>query len=653
MGLKNRNVRKKSKPINITGTLMKTKKGFGFVVPETDGMKDIFVSRNDLNGAMNGDIVEVLVHPGDGFVRDSASGEITNVLKRANVEIVGTFEKSKKSGFVVPDNRKLHEDIFIAKKDFMGAQRGDKVVAKIVKYPDKEYSAEGKITEIIGRAGEPGSDIKALIRQYNLTEAFPAKVIAESKSAMSKPYEISQRVDLRNKVVFTIDGADAKDLDDAVSIEKNQDGNYVLGVHIADVSFYVKEDGALDKEALKRGNSVYLIDQVIPMLPKALSNGICSLSKGEDRLTLSINMEITPNGQIVNHQIYESVIHSCERMVYTDVSNILEHKNAKLIKKYDHIYQEILLMNELAAILNQRRVQRGSLNFDLDEAYIRLDSKGKAESVGIAERRTANKIIEEFMLAANETIAERFFWLDTPFVYRVHAKPSLEKMEEFKVFIKNFGLILKGNAENIHPRALSELLTQVDGKPYEGVVNTVMLRAMKKALYSTECEGHFGLGLKYYCHFTSPIRRYPDLIIHRIIKETLAAPLTKSRIKALKKKTENAAETASTTEKRALELEREVEKMKKTEYMSYHIGEVFEGVISGVMSYGLYVELPNTIEGMIRVDSIDDDFYDYEPQKYRIIGRRTNKIFSLGDKIKIIVKSADVVERQIDFAIYK
>ncbi|MCL2437029.1 MAG: ribonuclease R, partial [Clostridiales bacterium] len=534
-----------------------------------------------------------------------------------------------------------------------GAQRGDKVVAKIVKYPDKEYSAEGKITEIIGRAGEPGSDIKALIRQYNLTEAFPAKVIAESKSAMSKPYEISQRVDLRNKVVFTIDGADAKDLDDAVSIEKNQDGNYVLGVHIADVSFYVKEDGALDKEALKRGNSVYLIDQVIPMLPKALSNGICSLSKGEDRLTLSINMEITPNGQIVNHQIYESVIHSCERMVYTDVSDILEHKNAKLIKKYDHIYQEILLMNELAAILNQRRVQRGSLNFDLDEAYIRLDSKGKAESVGIAERRTANKIIEEFMLAANETIAERFFWLDTPFVYRVHAKPSLEKMEEFKVFIKNFGLILKGNAENIHPRALSELLTQVDGKPYEGVVNTVMLRAMKKALYSTECEGHFGLGLKYYCHFTSPIRRYPDLIIHRIIKETLAAPLNKGRIKALKKKTENAAETASTTEKRALELEREVEKMKKTEYMSYHIGEVFEGVISGVMSYGLYVELPNTIEGMIRVDSIDDDFYDYEPQKYRIIGRRTNKIFSLGDKIKIIVKSADVVERQIDFAIYK
>ena len=631
---------------------MKTKKGFGFVVPEKEDMKDIFISRNNLSGAMHGDIVEVLVHPEDfDFMHGSDSGEIVKILKRAHFEIVGTFEKSKKSGFVVPDNRKLHEEIFIARKDFNGAQRGDKVVAKIVKYPDKEYGADGKIIEIIGRSGEPGSDIKALIRQYNLIEAFPSKATAESKSVIKKPYDISQRVDLRDKVIFTIDGADAKDLDDAVSIKKNQNGNYVLGVHIADVSFYVTEDSALDKEAFKRGNSVYLIDQVIPMLPKALSNGICSLSKGEDRLTLSIDMEITPKGEIINHKIYESLIRSCERMVYTDVSDMLENKNANLIEKYDNIYQEILLMDELASILKKRRNERGSLDFDLDEAYISLDAMGKAESVGVAERRIANRIIEEFMLAANETVAERFYWLDTPFVYRVHEKPSLDRMEEFKVFIKNFGLILKGNTENIHSRALSDLLNQIEGKAYENVVNTVMLRSMKKALYSTDCEGHFGLGLKYYCHFTSPIRRYPDLIIHRIIKESLARPLEKKRIKSLKKKTAEAAETSSITERRALELEREVEKMKKTEYMSYHIGEVFEGVISGVTSYGLYVGLPNTIEGMVRIDSIDDDYYDFEPQKYRIIGRRKNKIFSLGDKIKIVVKSADVTERQIDFVI--
>jgi len=649
------NSRKHSKATIVKGTFSKTKKGFGFVIPEKENVKDIFISRNDLNGAMNGDTVEVALHmPGVDFMRgDGTSGEIIKVLQRANVEIVGTFEKNKKSGFVVPDNRKLHEDIFIGKKGFNGAERGDKVVAKIMKYPDKEYSAEGKIIEIIGKADEPGSDIRALIRQHNLTEAFPAKVIAEAKAVQKKHFDISQRVDLRDKIVFTIDGADSKDLDDAVSIHKNEAGNYILGVHIADVSFYVEEAGELDKEALKRGNSVYLINQVIPMLPKTLSNGICSLSKGEDRLTLSIDMEINKDGEIVNHKIYESIICSCEKMIYTDVSDMLEHKSAELIEKYEHIYSEIVLMAELASILKKKRSERGSLDFDLDESYIRLDSMGKAESIGIAERRTANKMIEEFMLAANETVAERFFWLDMPFVYRVHEKPSTDRMEEFKVFIKNFGLMLKGSTENIHSRTLCDILTQVEGETYESVVNTIMLRSMKKALYSIECEGHFGLGLKYYCHFTSPIRRYPDLIIHRIIKESLGTSLTGKRRKALSKKAANAAETASATERKAVELEREVEKMKKAEYMSYHIGEVFEGVISGVTSYGLYVELPNTIEGMVRIDSLYDDFYDYEAQKYRVIGRRTNKVFSLGDKVKIVVKSAYVLERQIDFDIYE
>jgi len=655
MNFKKNNARKKpNKQMVVKGTFSKTRKGFGFVIPEKDGMEDIFISRNDLGGAMNGDTVEVALNVQDvEAARSGISGEVVRVLKRAHFEVVGTFEKITKNGFVIPDDRKLNEDIFIAKGSFRDAQTGDKVVAKIIKYPDEDYSAEGKIVEIIGRANEAGSDIKALIRQHGLIETFPSKVVTEAKSAATKKYDVFERVDLRDKIVFTIDGADAKDLDDAVSIYKNEKGNYVLGVHIADVSFYVEEGGFLDKEALKRGNSVYLINQVIPMLPRELSNGICSLSKGEDRLTLSIDMEINEVGEIVNHRIYESIINSCERMVYTDVSDILEHKNEKLIEKYDHIYKEILLMAELAAILKKKRTARGSLDFDLDESYISLDSFGKAESVGIAERRIANRVIEEFMLSANETIAEHFYWLELPFVYRVHEKPSIEKMEEFKVFIKNFGLMLKGNTESIHSKTLGDILSQIEGKPYESVVNTVMLKSMKKAFYSTECEGHFGLGLKYYCHFTSPIRRYPDLIIHRIIKESLEMFPSNKRKKVLNKKAEVAAETASLTERKALELEREVEKLKKTEYMSQHIGEVFEGVISGVTSFGIYVELPNTIEGMIRLDSLHDDIYDFESQKYRVIGRRKNKIFALGDKVTIVVKSADVQERQIDFEFHE
>ena len=681
---KNKKAKKKAKPLSIKGTLSRAKRGFGFVVPENALGKagsDIFVAERNLHGAMHGDTVEVLLHP-DDYMRDGTSGEVTKVLKRANTEIIGTFEKSKSVGFVVSDNRKIQEDVYIAKKDFKGAEQGDKVVVQITKYPDDEIGARGKIVEIIGRAGEAGSDIKALVRQKNLRDTFPSRAMAEAK-AVSKMGSTAAgvvggaagstaggaagstagdaaggttagaaaRVDLRDKTIFTIDGADAKDLDDAVSIEKTENGNYILGVHIADVSHYVAEDGPLDKEALKRGNSVYLIDQVIPMLPKELSNGICSLTSGEDRLTLSIDMEITPKGDVVSHKIYEAVIRTCERMTYTDVSDILENEDVDLIKRYQNIYRELLLMNELAKVLKKKRVQRGSLDFDLDESYIRLDASGKVESVGIAERRTANGVIEEFMLVANETVAERFFWLEAPFVYRVHEKPSLEKMEEFKVFIKNFGLTLKGNTENIHPRVLGELLSQTEGKPYENVVNTIMLRSMKKAFYSAVCDGHFGLGLKYYCHFTSPIRRYPDLIIHRIIKETLREPLSDKRKKALRKKVEKAAETASATERQALELEREVEKMKKTEYMAGLIGEEFEGVISGVTAFGLYVELPNTIEGMVRLDMIDYDDYDFDSQNYRVIGRMTKKVYALGDEVRVIVRSANIAERQIDFQI--
>ena len=644
---------KRNKVIIIKGILSKHKKGFGFVIPQDpeDG-GDIFIAPSAMNGAMNGDLVEVQLLPPDETER-TREGIIQSIMNRAVTEIVGTFEKSKRFGFVVPDDRKLNDDIFVQKKDFNGARGGDKVVVGITKYPDKDNSAEGKIQEIISRSGEAMGDVKALIRQYNLTKEFPAKTSAEAKKLPQKISldEISRRRDLRNEIIVTMDGADAKDLDDAVSVKIAENGNYLLGVHIADVSHYVREGSSLDKEAFKRGNSVYLIDQVIPMLPEALSNGICSLNPSVDRLTLSIEMEIDKKGKVVNHEVFESVIHSKARLVYSDVSDLLEHEKIDLIDQYADILPDIRRMDELAKILRKARALRGSLDFDFDEAYITLNDQGIPTSVETAERRVANRIIEEFMLIANETIAEHFFWLEVPFVYRVHEPPSPEKIEEFKRFIRSFGLLLKGNTDGIHPKALNEIINQVEGKPEEHVVNTVMLRSMKKAFYGTSCDGHFGLGVKYYCHFTSPIRRYPDLIIHRIIKEVMNTGLEPKRIKSLRRRTEKAAETSSATERQAQELEREVEKLKKTEYMSYHVGEIHEGVISGVAGFGFFVELENTIEGMVRVEYLNDDYFDYEASKYRLIGRRTHKIYALGDKVMIKVHSVDIPAREINFTV--
>ncbi|MDD4564200.1 MAG: ribonuclease R [Eubacteriales bacterium] len=640
------------KKVEVKGTLSKHKKGFGFVIPESNEGGDIFISPANINGAMNGDYVAVrLLSSGEsGTTRE---GVIEQILKRAALEIIGTFEKSKRFGFVVAYDKRYSDDIFVLKKDFNGAQSGDMVVVYISKYPDKHNCAEGKITEIISKVGEAGGDIKALIRQYHLKQEFPAKVETETKKIPLKitEEEINRRTDLRHKTIITIDGADAKDLDDAVSVEISENGNYLLGVHIADVSHYVIEGSHIDKEALIRGNSVYLIDQVIPMLPKILSNGICSLNPGTDRLTLSVNMEINGRGKVVNYEICESIIHSKARMVYCDVSDILESKDESLIEKYRYIYDSLLRMNELAAILRKSRDDRGSLDFDIDEAYITLNEQGIPINVETAERRVANHIIEEFMLIANETIAEHFYWMGIPFVFRVHESPAVEKIEVFKKFIQSFGLNLKGNPENIHPKALNEIIKSVEGKPEEHVVNTVMLRSMKKAFYGTECEGHFGLGVKYYCHFTSPIRRYPDLIIHRIIKEALQGKMDLKRIRSLRKKTEKAALTASETERQALALEREVEKLKKAEYMTYHVGETYEGIISGVASFGFFVAIENTIEGMVKVDSLNDDYYDYENTKYRLIGRRTNKIYALGNKVTISVQSVDLQQREINFVI--
>lgn len=643
--------RKKQRPA-VTGILSKHKKGFGFVMPDEGSFdRDIFISPSDMNGAMEGDRVEVDLIP-EYLWEQSPQGIITKVTDRKLKEVAGFFDKGKKFGFVVPVDRKHNEDIYIPKKAFSGAKNGDIVVAAITGYPDRKNSAEGKITGILARAGEPGGDIKAIIRQRGLFFTFPSKAAAQAK-AISKAgvgeQDMAGRRDLRGENIITIDGADSKDFDDAVSVKRLDNGNFLLGVHIADVSHYIGEDSPLDKEALKRGNSVYIINQVVPMLPKELSNGICSLNEGEDRLTLSVDMEITPEGDITEHNIYESVIRSKHRMVYTDVSDIIENDDRELAAKYSDIYDMLMDMKELAQILRSKREAAGSLDFDLDEAYITLDEKGVPVSVNLCERRTANRMIEEFMLAANKTVAEQFFWLELPFVYRVHEKPDAEKMQEFRTFLMGLSIRLKGEGGNIHPKALNEVLEQVAGTSYENVVNTVMLRSMKKAFYSTECEGHFGLSMKYYCHFTSPIRRYPDLIIHRIIKEYLHGGIDDERIAVLSQKTQEAAETSSVTERAAIELERDVEKMKKAQYMSYHIGESFEGVISGITGYGMYVELENTIEGLVRLDRMYDDYYDAYPEQYRIVGQRTNKVYSLGQRVSIIVSDADYYEGTIDF----
>ena len=643
--------RKKQRPA-VTGILSKHKKGFGFVIPDEGSFdRDIFISPSDMNGAMEGDRVEVDLIP-EYLWEQSPQGIITKVTDRKLKEVAGFFDKGKKFGFVVPVDRKHNEDIYIPKKAFSGAKNGDIVVAAITGYPDRKNSAEGKITGILARAGEPGGDIKAIIRQRGLFFTFPSKAAAQAK-AISKAgvgeQDMAGRRDLRGENIITIDGADSKDFDDAVSVKRLDNGNFLLGVHIADVSHYIGEDSPLDKEALKRGNSVYIINQVVPMLPKELSNGICSLNEGEDRLTLSVDMEITPEGDITEHNIYESVIRSKHRMVYTDVSDIIENDDRELAAKYSDIYDMLMDMKELAQILRSKREAAGSLDFDLDEAYITLDEKGVPVSVNLCERRTANRMIEEFMLAANKTVAEQFFWLELPFVYRVHEKPDAEKMQEFRTFLMGLSIRLKGESGNIHPKVLNEVLEQVAGTSYENVVNTVMLRSMKKAFYSTECEGHFGLSMKYYCHFTSPIRRYPDLIIHRIIKEYLHGGIDDERIAVLSQKTQEAAETSSVTERAAIELERDVEKMKKAQYMSYHIGESFEGVISGITGYGMYVELENTIEGLVRLDRMYDDYYDAYPEQYRIVGQRTNKVYSLGQRVSIIVSDADYYEGTIDF----
>ena len=618
----------------VVGVIEKHARGFAFLRREEGS--DIFIAPGNLGGAMNGDTAEVTLLPPYLWTR-SKEGVVTKILERAVTEVVGTFQKNRSFGFVVPDDRKLQEDVYIRKDAFRGASSGDKVVAKITQYPDGQHSLEGKVTEIVAKKGQTGSDVLGMIRSYGLFQTFPSRVNAETKARAKEEItaeEIARRLDLRGETIFTIDGPDAKDLDDAVSVGKLANGNYSLGVHIADVSHYVAEDGWLDREALKRGTSVYLINRVVPMLPKALSNGICSLNAGEDRLTLSCIMEIDAQGNVVDHEIKESIINSKARMIYDDVSDLLEDAEPMraLREKYAFLLDDLRTMGELAQILRHKRKLQGSLDFDLAEAEIELDENEHPISIHPAERRSANRMIEEFMLIANETVAEHFFWMNYPFVYRVHEKPDPEKMMDLKAFLMNFGIHLKGNPDNIYPKTLADIIAAIEDEPYEGVVNRVMLRTMKKAYYSPECGGHFGLAFRYYCHFTSPIRRYPDLMIHRIIKESVNDRMTEAKLAKYRDDVVRAADIASRTERKAQELEREVDKLKKCQYMLDHIGEEAEGIVSGVTEFGVYVELPNTVEGMA-------------------FARDLRRPYQLGEHVRIRVLDARPAERQIDFAI--
>ena len=650
MGKKNR---KKATSEKRTGTLDKNRAGFGFVRQEEG--EDIFVARSNMNGAMNGDLVQVDLLP-EYLWEKNKEGIIDKILERSSEEVVGTFQRNKKFGFVIPEDRKNPDEVFVRRSDFKNARSGDKVVVKITKYPEKNVSAEGRITEVISQKGEPGGEIKALIRAGGLKETFPSRVNAEAKARAKAPVSreaLLQRRDLRGDKIFTIDGPSAKDLDDGGSLKKLKNGNFQLGVHIADVSHYVPAGSRLDEEALKRGNSVYLLSRVVPMLPKILSNGVCSLNPGEDRLTLTCSMEIDSGGNVVSHEIFESIIRSRHRLVYDDVSDILENQDQNLIAVYEDIYEDLTLMAQLSEILRKRRKEKGSLDFDFDEADIVLDENEIPVEIGIEERRVANRMIEEFMLIANQTVAEHFFWMEYPFIYRVHEKPDTDRIVELKAFLSGFGINLSGNPDNIHPKLLNGILEDLKGKSYENIVSSVMLRSMKKAFYSTQCEGHFGLAFKYYCHFTSPIRRYPDLFIHRIIKSAINGTADEKSLKRLKKQAEIAAETASVTERKAQEMERDVEKMKKAQYMEERVGQIYDGVISGVTGFGIYVQLPDTVEGMVRLDSLKDDYYVYEEGKYRVVGRQTRKIYALGDRVRVVVLRASAAERQIDFAMVR
>ncbi len=641
-------VKGRSVPEKLVGTFIGNARGFGFV--EIEGREqDLFIPEEGVNGAFNRDTVAVrLSGPKQGKRQEA---EVTQIISRGTTSLVGIYQHAGNYGFVIPDNEKFASDIFVPKERSKGAVTGHKVVVELTDYGDLSKNPEGRVAEILGHVNDPGVDILSIVKGFELPLGFSEKVINQAKRVAKDVSDKDRegRKDLRNVTMVTIDGEDAKDLDDAVSLSKEGD-QYLLGVHIADVTNYVQENSALDHEALERGTSVYLVDRVIPMLPHALSNGICSLNMGEDRLALSCLMTLDQKGTVISYEIAETVINVDRRMSYTDVNRVLTG-DEEAVKAYEDLAPMFLLMKELADLVRERRRSRGSIDFDFPESKILLDEDGVPISIKPYERNAATKIIEDFMLLANETVAQHFYWLELPFVYRTHDKPDPEKILKLAAFINNFGyhIKVKSGDNEVHPKEIQKLLGKIEGDAHEALISRLTLRSMKKAQYTVDCTGHFGLACQYYCHFTSPIRRYPDLQIHRIIKEQLRGRLLEGRIEHYQEILPEVAKHSSEMERRADEAERETEKLKKAQYMEGKIGEVFEGVISGITAWGIYVELPDTVEGMIHVSKIEGDYYLYREETYEMVGRDTGKTYKLGQKVWIMVDGVDYLQKSIDF----
>ena len=635
----------------LVGTFTAHARGFGFVTVEGQE-EDIFIGEDDLGGAFHNDQVEIVITKSPAGKRKE--GKVIRILSHGTTRLVGYFERSKNFGFVLPDNQKFVKDVFVPLERSKGAVTGHKVVVELTKYGGDNKKPEGKVVEIIGHVNDPGTDIMSIVKGFDLPTEFPVKVLNQAERVAQDVSEadMAGRLDVRDWQMVTIDGEDAKDLDDAITISKEGD-LYKLGVHIADVTNYVQEKSALDREAYERGTSVYLVDRVIPMLPHALSNGICSLNEGVDRLALSCIMRINDKGMVVDHKIAETVVRVDRRMSYTSVKKILEDEDVEEIAKYEELVPMFKLMEELAAILREKRKKRGSIDFDFPETKMVLDKDGTPIDIKPYDRNVATKIIEDFMLLANETVAEDYFWQEIPFVYRTHDVPDEDKIKKLATFINNFGHSMHIANKEVRPKEIQKLLTKIEGTSEEMLISRLALRSMKQARYSAENTGHFGLAAQYYCHFTSPIRRYPDLQIHRIIKDNLRGRMNQDKLNHYEAILDEVAKKSSERERLAEEAERETIKLKKVEYMEQHLGEVFEGVISSVTKWGIYVELPNTIEGLIHVTNMRDDHYNYIEDRYEMVGEHTGNVYKLGETVRVRVIGTDFLQRTIDFELVR
>lgn len=638
----------------VKGTLSQNKKGFAFLRPEDEDMEDIFIPPTKINRAMDGDTVIVEVQPSRGDFKGKVEGEVKSIEKHSITQVVGTYTEGRHFGFVIPDDKRIMQDIFIPKGQSLGAVEGHKVLVQISKYAEGNDNPEGHVSAILGHKNDPGVDILSIIYQHGIEIEFPDEVLKEAEAVPEyiEPSELEGRKDLRDELTITIDGADAKDLDDAIALKKLKNGNTQLTVSIADVSHYVKEDSALDKEAYDRGTSVYLVDRVIPMIPHRLSNGICSLNPNVDRLTLSCRMEINSEGKVVKHEIFDSVIQSDHRMTYDEVNQIITEHDESVRAQYPDVTPMLDLAKELSETLIQMRKRRGEIDFDIDEAQVIVNEEGIPVDVKMRERGEGERLIESFMLAANETVAEHFNKMEVPFIYRVHEQPKSDRLTQFFEFITNFGILVRGTGEDVSPSTLQEIHEKVKGLPEQTVVSTMMLRSMQQARYEDVNLGHFGLSADYYTHFTSPIRRYPDLVVHRLIRKYLIEDsMSGKELRKWEDKLPEIAEHTSNRERRAIEAERDTDELKKAEFMLQHIGEEFEGIVSSVANFGMFVELPNTVEGMVHVSSMTDDYYQFAEGQMAMIGERTGNVFRIGDTVKIKVVNVDVDQRMIDFQI--